>query len=1099
MKYIFLKYLVLILLLPANSWFVSGSDIKREIFIYTPLEGLSQSVVTSLVKDKEGFIWIGTEDGLNQFDGIEFKIFRYDPDDSLSLPDNFISVLKTDGAGNLWIGTANGLSFYNRETKVFKNYLLGSSVSGITPMTFIHDILPDKDNKVWVALKDELLLLDTQTGKTVQVLSKPGLFRNSNFRKAGGHLFKLKDKVWVFSNNKFQIVYSLQNDSLGFRVNDFMLPFRPDKPLKLALIDKEGRLWCVSEQTVYQVSLDGSFAFTPYRISHPENPAPEGVKQIFQDLNGKIWLTTEYNMFVNGGSGFVPSSIGSAYFDKVGRMPITAIIEDNSRVFWLGSRHGLIKMDMKPGNFKAYGKNSLQTGDIEIKSVTSFFEDKKNNLWVGTLDNGLFMFSPDRKKITQLNSSHKNIKNRICDDQILCLDEDRNGELWIGTRSGIIIYNPVSRSCYRLKDAKGLSLIDNSSVYGLKEDRKGNMLIGTERGLIVFDRNKNEFESIWEWSDELGRLAEGRVYSIYVDLKNRYWIGTQNGLTLINPVKRNHLEINQLNNGSSFSRSVLSVFVDKEKKMWVGTKDGLAYLDTTTMRLELLSYVQDFPKVSIYGITEDSKGNLWASSSSGLIFYSPQELKYRFYNKFDGLMENEFTSGAWLQSGNGEVFLGGYDGFNSFVPDSFKINHNKPSVAITDFRYLAPTGWRDVSITEKEIRLKTGRSNSVFIKYSILEYTNPMNNVSEYMLEGYDNDWKKGGNPGNVIYSNLKRGTYVFKVRGANSDGVWADEEGTQVIRVTTPFQSTKLAYLLYIVLFIAAIIQIIRFWTQNLRKANQVLKEKEIAAREIARQREELAVKNKNITDSIRYAQKIQEAMLPSAYIFKRLFPESFVIFKPKDFISGDFYWTTEKENKQFVVSADCTGHGVPGALMSMIGFEILDKIINDQKVYEPAEILNILSKGIEATFSRNEDDLSVKDGMDIALCMIDKKNKRLEFAGAFNSLYLIRDNRLTEIKGDRFSIGLTANELGKPFTNHFLELEKEDRIYIFTDGYVDQFGGPKGKKFMYRRFRHMLLRVHKIPMLEQKKFLEDTLVAWMADVEQVDDIQVVGIQPLK
>ncbi len=374
-----------------------------------------------------------------------------------------------------------------------------------------------------------------------------------------------------------------------------------------------------------------------------------------------------------------------------------------------------------------------------------------------------------------------------------------------------------------------------------------------------------------------------------------------------------------------------------------------------------------------------------------------------------------------------------------------------------------------------------------------------MNNVSEYMLEGYDNDWKKGGNPGNVIYSNLKRGTYVFKVRGANSDGVWADEEGTQVIRVTTPFQSTKLAYLLYIVLFIAAIIQIIRFWTQNLRKANQVLKEKEIAAREIARQREELAVKNKNITDSIRYAQKIQEAMLPSAYIFKRLFPESFVIFKPKDFISGDFYWTTEKENKQFVVSADCTGHGVPGALMSMIGFEILDKIINDQKVYEPAEILNILSKGIEATFSRNEDDLSVKDGMDIALCMIDKKNKRLEFAGAFNSLYLIRDNRLTEIKGDRFSIGLTANELGKPFTNHFLELEKEDRIYIFTDGYVDQFGGPKGKKFMYRRFRHMLLRVHKIPMLEQKKFLEDTLGAWMADVEQVDDIQVVGIQPLK
>lgn len=1099
MRSVFLKYLILIFLLPAESWLVWGSDIKREIFVYTPLEGLSQSVVTSLAKDKEGFIWIGTEDGLNQFDGIEFKIFRFDPNDSLSLPDNFISVLKTDNAGNLWIGTANGLSFYNRETKVFRNYLLDNPVSGITPMTFIHDILPDRDNKVWVALRDKLLLLDSQTGKTVQVLSKPGLFRNSNFRKTGGHLFKLKDKIWVFSNNKFQKVHSLQSDSLGFRVSDFMLPFRPDKPIKLALIDKEGQLWCVSEQTAYQVSLNGSFAFTPYKISRSGNLASEGVKQIFQDDSGKIWLTTEYNMFVNEGSGFVPSSVGRAYFDKVGRMPITAIIEDNSNILWLGSRHGLIKMDMKPGNFKVYGKNGSQPGDIEIKSVTSFFEDKKDQLWVGTLGNGLFMFSPDRKKIASLNSHSKKIKHRICNDQILCLYEDRNGELWIGTRSGIMVYNPLSGSCYKLKDIKGLSLIDNSSVYRLKEDNKGNMLVGTESGLIVYDRNKNEFESIWEWSDELGHLAEGRVYSIYVDKKNRYWIGTQNGLTLINPVKRNHLGINQLTDGSSFSRSVLSVFVDKEKRMWVGTRDGLAYLDTASMRLELLSSVQDFPKVSIYGITEDSSGNLWASSSAGLIYYSPHDLRYRFYNKFDGLKDNEFTSGAWLQSKAGEVFLGGYDGFSSFVPDSFKINPNKPNVAITDFRYLAPTGWRDVSITEKEIRLKTDRSNSIFIKYSILEFTNPMNNKSEYMLEGYDKEWKKGANPGNVIYSNLKRGTYVFKVRGANSDGVWADEEGMQVIRVTTPFQSTKLAYFLYIVLLAATIIQIIRYWTQNLRKANQVLKEKEIAAMEIARQREELAVKNKNITDSIRYAQKIQEAMLPSAYIFKRLFPESFVIFRPKDFISGDFYWITEKDDKQFVVSADCTGHGVPGALMSMIGFEILDKIINDQKVYEPAEILNILSKGIEATFSRNEDDLSVKDGMDIALCMVDKKKKRLEFAGAFNSLYLIRDNRLTEIKGDRFSIGLTANEFGKPFTNHFLELENEDRIYIFTDGYVDQFGGPKGKKFMYRRFRHMLLAVHKIPMQEQKKFLEDTLESWMYDVEQVDDIQVVGIQPLK
>lgn len=1097
MRSIFLNISMILILHLAAGWMTFAENSNREIFIYTPLEGLSQSVVTSIAQDKNGFIWVGTEDGLNQFDGIEFKIFRHNPNDSLSLPDNFISVLKTDDSGTLWIGTANGLSSYNRETKVFKNYLLDDPVSGITPLTYIHDILPDGEHRVWVALRDALLLLDTETGKTLEVLSSNGMFTNNNSEKTGGHLFKLKDKIWVFAKNTFKVIHYLRNDSTGFVVNDFPLPFSPDQVIRSAFIDGKGRLWCVTERTAYQVALDGSYAFTSYVIPRSKNLVSEGIKQIFQDHSGNIWITTEYNIYVNKGSGFVLFGFGEEYFNKVGRMPITAIIEDYSRILWLGSRHGLIKMDLKPRNFEIFDEDHLPSLSEDLKSVSSFFVDHADNLWVGTSGNGLFRFSPDMSIITSFNSLRKNKKYRLCNDQILSLYEKKNGSLWIGTRAGIMIYDPGLATCYRMDNVRGSSMLDKSPVYSLAEDRKGNMLIGTGSGLVVFDRAKNEFENIWKWSDKLGLIPETRIYSIYVDGKNRYWLGTQTGLIIINPVRKKHLEVNKTVEGGSFNRPVQALYVDPQKRIWIGTKDGLASVDTVNMRIKRLS--NSLPKVSIYGITTDSSGYIWASSNAGLIRFSTLDFTWRFYNKYDGLQGNEFSPGAWFQARSGKIFLGGYNGFNSFVPDSFRINPYKPKLAITDFRYLASTGWKDVSITEKEIRLKTDRSNSVFIKYSVLEYTNPMNNRSEYMLEGYDRDWKEAGNPGNAIYSNLKRGTYVFKVRGANNDGVWSDEECTQVIRVTTPFQSTKLAYFLYIIFGILVVILAIRYWTQNLRKANQVLKEKEIAAREIARQREELAIKNKNITDSIRYAQKIQEALLPSSYYFKRLFSESFVIFKPKDFISGDFYWITEKENKQFVVSADCTGHGVPGALMSMIGFEILDKIINDQKEYEPAEILNILSKGIEATFSRNEDDLSVKDGMDLALCMIDKKNKRLEFAGAFNSLYLIRDNRLTEIKGDRFSIGLTANELGKPFTNHFLELEKEDRIYIFTDGYVDQFGGPKGKKFMYRRFRHMLLTVHKIPMKEQKEFLENTLESWMGDNEQVDDIQVIGIQPLK
>ena len=182
----------------------------------------------------------------------------------------------------------------------------------------------------------------------------------------------------------------------------------------------------------------------------------------------------------------------------------------------------------------------------------------------------------------------------------------------------------------------------------------------------------------------------------------------------------------------------------------------------------------------------------------------------------------------------------------------------------------------------------------------------------------------------------------------------------------------------------------------------------------------------------------------------------------------------------------------------MSLIGFEILDKIINDQGIEQPAEILNILSKAIEVTFSNEEEDITLRDGMDIAFCVIDRKERMLQYAGAFNPLYLLRDNTLTEIRGDRMSVGISEEHQPSSFTNHVIPLEKDDVIYIFSDGYADQFGGPQGKKFMYRRFRHMLLTIHPLNMKDQKSFLEESIEGWMGNLDQVDDILIIGIKPL-
>jgi serine phosphatase RsbU (regulator of sigma subunit) len=270
----------------------------------------------------------------------------------------------------------------------------------------------------------------------------------------------------------------------------------------------------------------------------------------------------------------------------------------------------------------------------------------------------------------------------------------------------------------------------------------------------------------------------------------------------------------------------------------------------------------------------------------------------------------------------------------------------------------------------------------------------------------------------------------------------------------------------------------------------------KQLAALEIAKQKEELTVKNKSITASINYAKRIQEAMLPSEYLFKKLLPDSFILYQPKDIVSGDFYWITEKNDKIFVAAVDCTGHGVPGAFMSIIGFDLLRNITREQGVEEPAQILNLLDIGISDTFSKHVSDEKVRDGMDISLCIIDRNNSLIEFAGAYNPVYIVRENKIIEINGNRLSIGRTDIVEYMKFENHKFTYKSNDMVYLFSDGYADQFGGPLGKKFKLRRFRHLLMTIHNLPVKKQKTFLEENIENWKGQLEQVDDILVIGIR---
>ncbi|HET6990002.1 MAG TPA: SpoIIE family protein phosphatase, partial [Bacteroidia bacterium] len=288
-----------------------------------------------------------------------------------------------------------------------------------------------------------------------------------------------------------------------------------------------------------------------------------------------------------------------------------------------------------------------------------------------------------------------------------------------------------------------------------------------------------------------------------------------------------------------------------------------------------------------------------------------------------------------------------------------------------------------------------------------------------------------------------------------------------------------------------------------DLRENERVLEAKVIErTEEVVRQKEEIEIQNqkleivyKHITDSIRYAKRLQDAILPPLSFVNRLLPESFILFKPKDIVSGDFYWMYEKGNRVYVSAVDCTGHGVPGAFMSIVGNNMLNQIVKERPGLNAGEMLDELNILAGKTINQHSEEGAVRDGMDMTLCIFDPNTRIMDMAGANNSLYLFRDGEMKEYKADKIPIGYVEGN-SRSFTNHNIQLEKGDTVYLFSDGYADQFGGPKGKKFMVGQFRTFLQQIHQLPLPEQMRTLDATIEQWRGNLEQVDDILVIGFR---
>ncbi|MCK4466602.1 MAG: SpoIIE family protein phosphatase, partial [Bacteroidales bacterium] len=545
--------------------------------------------------------------------------------------------------------------------------------------------------------------------------------------------------------------------------------------------------------------------------------------------------------------------------------------------------------------------------------------------------------------------------------------------------------------------------------------------------------------------------------------------------------------------GARFADGSIEVFrmsMDKDGDLWMSyDKDNRWY--ETFVSWKDGKYVESnlpfyrLPNKSTDAIYCDEDGIVWLGKSTEL---------YKFDKKYTKDYEIPFHAliRKVILGEDSVVFYG--TNYREEITGRLLVDLNQPETLKPDIKY---------------------ENNNVDFQWAAPFFEDEDATEYRYWLEGNDNDWTRWSYRTEFPFTNLRQGDYTFHVQARNVYGI-ESEPGTFEFTILPPWYQTVLAYIIYVVLVIILIIFIVKLYTRRLKMENIRL-EGIIMERtaEIRKQKEEL-------TDSIEYASRIQRALLPTEKLLNEEFPKHFILFKPRDIVSGDFYWMTKVDKKVCVVAADCTGHGVPGAFMSMLGISFLNEIVNKLKITQSNQILDELRKHVmESLKQTGEAEDETKDGMDMALCVIDKEHKQIQYSGAYNPLYIVRPltdeekNKikkgeelelprgalhndkylLNQVNADKMPIGISVKNL-EPFKHNELDLKHGYSIYLFSDGYVDQFGGAFGKKFMTKAFKKLLLEIQDTPMVEQGNILDDKLIEWMGDLDQVDDIIVIGLK---
>jgi signal transduction histidine kinase/ligand-binding sensor domain-containing protein len=767
-------------------------------------QGLSQSTVFCMLQDRHGFIWFGTEDGLNKYDGYTFIVYKNDPDNSNSLSDNWILTMLEDRAGTLWVGTREGgLEHYDREHDQFTHYQNDPEDPTSLSNNEITAIYQDQKGVIWIGTGDGGLNRFDQEKETFAHYQHDPGNPNSLSSNAVAVIFEDQEGgFWVGTEDGGLNKFDRETELWWHYRNN---PGDPDSlshnTIKAIFEDASGVLWVGTNgggMDRFDQEND-QFIHFQHDPGDPETLSGDIIAAIYQDRDGMLWVGTigsGLNRYDSETETFTRYQHISGDQHSLSNNYIISILQDREGVLWFGTfGAGINKLNTGWMNFANFQNDANNTNSLSDNMVRALFADNDNALWIGTLDRGVDRF--DRE-----NNSWRNFPynpddfSSLSNSFVSAMYEDQSGILWIGTGSGLDRYEPETGTFTHFQpdpDATPGSLSNN--VRTIYESPEGQFWIGTKGGLYRFDhKQKSWSHHYYHDHSNPHSLSEDWIFSILEDKDGRIWLGTVGGgLNSFDPEKETftYYKNNPDDPHSLSNNFVMSIFQDREGALWIGTPGGLDRFDPEAETFTHYQEKDGLPNNTIYCILEDTQGYLWFSTNKGLSRFDPQRETFRNYDVTDGLQSNEFNGNACHTNDNGEMFFGGIDGFNAFFPDQIEDNSTIPPVVLTslvhsgEHVYLDNTGEGMMEVTLK------WPENAFEFEYAALSFAQPEKNQYAYYLEGFEETWNNVGGRRYGLYTNLSGGSYTLRVKGSNNDGVW-NETGTSLrVTVVPPFWAT--------------------------------------------------------------------------------------------------------------------------------------------------------------------------------------------------------------------------------------------------------------------------------------------------------------------